>query len=148
MLPLIPIQPPVSSVMIDYSKDKNIFSDILKDDLGFLESHIKVLVDEGYDCISTLSYWKYGHIRSWCELKAKVNLNRGGITFGDRKIKSLQVLYWWVTDMALRGRNIFKNEFNELTLEESIEEAKLDYEESTKEITIDKPKKFRHDKWV
>ena len=73
----------------------------------------------------------------------------GGCAWGDRTIKCLQGLAWWCTDRSLRGKSLdvvtFYNHDAQL---DAIEESELDYEELKKESNLDKPEKFKTEKWT
>ena len=53
-----------------------------------------------------------------------------GISYGDGKIKCLQSLAWWVTDLTLRGKIIDLNNFKNDILADAIEESRPDFEDT------------------
>ena len=65
-----------------------------------------VLSDDAYDMISTIINFNYENIREWCTTKSKLTTTRGVASYGEQKIKCLQVLAWWATNLTLRGRQI------------------------------------------
>ena len=106
------------------------------------------LVNDGYDTARSLVHWNYKSIRSWCEGKSKLALNRGGCTYGDRKIKCVQALAYWCTNAHLQGKPLdIANDFDDDALDEAIIESELDYDDSKKDAVLDKPGKFSHEKW-
>ena len=106
------------------------------------------LINDGYDTARSLVHWNYKSIRSWCEGKSKLAVNRGGCTFGDRKIKCIQALAYWCTNAYLQGDTLdIVNLFDDDALNEAIIESELDYDDSKKDAVLDKPGKFSHEKW-
>ena len=106
------------------------------------------LINDGYDTARSLVHWNYKSIRSWCEGKSKLAVNRGGCTYGDRKIKCIQALAYWCTNAHLRGEPLdIANVFDDDALDEAIIESELDYDDSKKDAVLDKPGKFSHEKW-
>ena len=103
----------------------NIFTGTLQGILGFISTQVRVLVDDGYDSQESVIYWKYTYIKEWCKLKAKITASRGGIYYGDRKIKCLQELAWWVTDLTLQGKIIDLKNFKTDILADAIEESQI-----------------------
>ena len=53
-----------------------------------------------------------------------------GVSYGDRKIKYLQALAWWVTDLTLRGKIIDLNHFKTGIISDSIDESRIDFEDT------------------
>ena len=109
---------------------------------------IEVLVENGFDTARTFVHWKYKAVSKFCSERASAHLNRGGVTYGARKVRCLQGFAWWCTDRRLRGKDLNLNLFDENTLEESLEESELHFEESEKKDEAEKPVKFTHDKWI
>ena len=71
--------------------------------LGLSIDQRGLLYDDVYDTIFAIIHWKYEKIREWCTTKSKLTTTRGGSSYGDQKIKFLQALAWWATDLTLRG---------------------------------------------
>ena len=65
-----------------------------------------------------------------------------------KKIKCIQALAWWSTDLTLRGKHIVLADFDATMMGDYIDEANLDYEDGKKGPYIEKPDKFSHNKWV
>ena len=76
----------------------NMFTGALHGILGFTTTQVQVLVDDGYDSQESVLYWKFTDIKEWCQIKANIPAICSGVYYGDRKIKCLQALAWWVTD--------------------------------------------------
>ena len=72
-----------------------------------------------------------------------------GVSYGDRKIKCLQALAWWVTDLTLQGKIIDLNKFKTDILADAIEESRLDFEDTRDgKGELIKNKEFSHEKWT
>ena len=76
----------------------NIFTGTLQGILGLTSTQVRVLVENVYDSQESVLYWKFTDIKEWCQLKSKIPEIQGGVYDGDRNIKYLQALDWWVTD--------------------------------------------------
>ena len=101
----------------------NIFTGTLQGNFAFTITQVRVLVDDVYDSQEYLLYWKFINIKEWWQLKAKIPVSRGGVSYGDRKIKCLQALAWWVRYLRLQGKIININSFNTDILADTIEES-------------------------
>ena len=71
----------------------------------------------------------------------------GVLSFGYRKIKSLQASAWQVTHLTLWGKPIESNNFNGDIMCDVIEEEKSDLEDTRdSKVELNKPKYFSHNK--
>ena len=95
----MPTEAPQVSTVVQVAV--NIFTGTLQGILGFASTQVWVLVDDGYEIQESVIYWKFTDIKYWCQLKAKIPASRGRVSYGDRKIKCLQSLAWWVADLTL-----------------------------------------------
>ena len=77
------------------------FTGTIQGTLGFTTVQVKVLVEGGYDTQEAVLFWKFTYVKEWCQLKSKIPVSRGCISYGDIKINFLQALVWWVTDLTL-----------------------------------------------
>jgi hypothetical protein len=128
--------------------DRALLIDVLDDVCRLTETQRDVLVNDGYDTARSLVHWNYKSIRNWCESKCKLALNRGGCTYGDRKIKCIQALAYWCTNAYLQGKPLdIEGEYDDDAQDEAIIESELDYNDSKKDAVLDKPSKFSHEKW-
>ena len=93
---------------------------------------MEVLIENDFDTANTFVHWKYKAIATFCSERASANINRGGVTYGARKVKCIQGFTWWCTDRRLRGNTLDLDLYDESELEDSIEESELYYEESEK----------------
>ena len=114
--------------------------------LGFSVKQREVISDDGYDTIYTIINWKYDKIRKFCTTNSNLTTTRRENSYGDQKIKCLQALAWWVTNLTLRGQHIFLADFDAFIMEDYIDEAKLDYEDGKKYPYTKKPDKFSNSK--
>ena len=80
--------------------------------------------------------------------KSQLTTTRWGDSYRDQKVKCLQALTWWATDLTLRGKYIVLAGFDATMTEDFIDETNLDYEDGKKEPDIKKPDKFSHIKWL
>jgi len=72
--------------------------------------------------------------------------NRGGQQFGDRRIKQLQALAWFLTDRALRGLDFNLNLYKQEAVQ-YISYAEIDAE-SSKDEAAEKSAKFKYAQWA
>ena len=89
----------------------NIFTGTLQDILGFTNTQVWILADDGYGSQESVMYWIFTNIKELCQLKSNTPEIHGGVSYVHRKIKCLQALDWWVTDLTLQGININLNNF-------------------------------------
>ena len=127
----------------------NIFTGTLQGILGFTITQVWFLMDDGYDSQESVLYGKFTDIQEWCQLKSNIPASRGGVSDGYRKIKFLQALAWWVTDLTLRGKIIDLNNFKTDILSDGIEESWIDFEDTRDgKGGLSKPKGSSHEKWA
>ena len=102
--------------------------------------------DQGYMTLSDLVDWEYKDVRSLLENLSNRPTSRGGQQFGDRRIKQLQALSWFITDRNRRGLtydlDLYQAEANTY-----IKFAKID-SQIGKDDTADKPEKFKYSNWI
>ena len=116
--------------------------------LGLSVKQREVLSDDRCDTVSTIINWKYDEIHDWCTTKSKLTTTRGGASYGEEKIKCLQTLAWWATNLKFRGKQIVLADFDVNIMADCIYEAKLDYKYGKKDPETEKHDKFSHIKWV
>ena len=106
-------------------------------------------MDDGYDSQESVLYWEFIDIKGWCQLKSKIPASRGGVSYGDRKIKFLQALAWWVTDLTLWGKIIDLNNFKTDIISDAIDKSRLEFEYTRDgKGRLSKPKEFSHEHWT
>ena len=103
------------------------------------------LRDEGYSSLSDLVNWRYKNISSLLENLSNQPTTRGGQQFGDRRIKELQALSWFLTDRSRRGSS-FDLDLYRQEASEYISFADID-SEIDKDEAVDKPDKFKYVNW-
>ena len=121
------------------------FNAVLGNTLRLTARQIINLNDDGYTIASDLNYWKFCDIEKWCEAKTKLTQARGGTNWGARSVQRLQGFAWWITHMTLRGLPLILAAFDGVTLDDSIEQSKLDND--AEDADIDKPSKFKMSEW-
>ena len=92
------------------------FLNLLTDVLRFGDRQANTLITEGYDSIQELRFWDYDDITTWTANKGKLAVNRGGCVYGDPRVKSLQALAFYATDMHRRGLPLNMAAFTDATL--------------------------------
>ena len=102
------------------------FRAILTDVLRFGDNQATTLIEEGYDSLSELRFWDYGDISSWAANKGKLTLVRGGCNYGDPRVKGLQALAFYATDMHRRGLPLSLVNFNDVLLLKYKEMVRVD----------------------
>ena len=134
--------PQVSTVL---QVPANIFTGTLQGILGFTSNQFWILVEDVYDSQESVIYWKFTDIKEWYQLIYKINASRGGVSYGDRKIKWIQALDWWVTYLTLRGKIIDLNNFKTDIIADAIGESRFDSEETRDgKGDLSKPKELSH----
>ena len=127
----------------------NIFTGTLKGILGFNSTQVQVLVVDRYDSQETVLYWKFIDIKEWCHIKAKVPASQDGVYYGYSKVKCLQALDLWVTDLTLRGKITDINNFKTDIISDAIEEQRLYFEDKRYgKGDLRKTKELSHEKWT
>ena len=118
---------------------------LLRDFHGFKKEQCVTLRDQGYMTLSDLVDWEYKDVRSLLENLSNRPTSRGGQQFGDRRIKQLQALSWFVTDRDRRGLT-YDLELYQAELNTCIKFAKID-SQIGKDGAADKPEKFKYSNW-
>ena len=119
--------------------------ELLRDFHSFDREQCAKLRAEGYSSLSDLVNWKYKDIRSLLENLSNRPSTRGGQQFGDRRIKELQALSWFLTDRYRRGLSFDLSLYRE-EASEYITFAEIDSEIANDEAA-DKPEKFKYSSW-
>jgi len=100
---------------------------------------------EGNSSLSDLINWKFKDIRLLLENLSNHPTNPGGQQIGDKKIKELQALSWFITDRSRRGLtfdlNLYRQEASMY-----ITYAEIDAEIGNDEAAV-KPDKFKYVNW-
>ena len=65
----------------------NIFTGILQGVLGFTSTQVRIFVYDDYDIQESVIYWKFADIKEWRQIKANIPARRGGVSYGEKKIK-------------------------------------------------------------
>ena len=126
--------------------DRRLLFRLLRGFHEFSLEQCETLREEGYSSLSHLYNWKYDGIRSLLENLSNRPVTRGGRRYGDRKIKELQALAWYLTDRRRRGLPRDLDLYCQ-NADHYIEQAETDFLNSKKESTIKKPEKFKYSDW-
>ncbi len=102
--------------------------------------------EQGYMTLSDLVDWDYKDVRSLLENLSNRPTSRGGQQFGDKRIKQLQALSWFVTDRD-RRRLTYDLELYQAEVDTYMKFAKID-SQIGKQDTADKPDKFKYSNWI
>ena len=100
--PLLP-QWVIETNALNLQGEHRLLHELLRSFHNFTREQCANLRAEGYSSLSDLVNWKYNEIRSLLENLSNRPTTRGGQQFGDRKIKELQALCWFITDRSRRG---------------------------------------------
>ena len=119
---------------------------LLRDFHGFTRQQCVTLRDQGYMTLSDFVGWEYKDVRSLLENLSNRPTTRGGQQYGDRRIKQLQALAWFVTDRHSRGLT-YDLELYQSEMDSYIQFAKIDSQIDRK-ATADKPDKFKYADWI
>lgn len=115
---------------------------------SFTIGQYRTLREEGYGTIGDFRSWKHKEIHTLLTSLSNRPQNRGGQRFGDRRIKQVQALSWFVNDRFGRGLAIDLNEY-EADPNVCIENAVLAADHSKDTSTVaDKPEKFSYKEWI
>jgi len=126
--------------------DHRLLFSILRGFHEFSLAQCQTLRDEGYSTLAHLYNWRHDSIRKLLEKISNRPVTRGGRHYGDRKIKEVQALAWFLTDRRRRGLSqdldlYCQNADNYVAL------AEMDSLVSSKESIITKPAKFKYSEW-
>ena len=86
--------------------------------------------------------WRYKNIRSLLENLSNRPTTRGGQQYGDRKIKELHALSWFITDRSRRGLTFDLNLYRQ-EADQYIQFAEIDSKIGNDEAA-DKPERFKY----
>ena len=126
--------------------DHRLLFSVLRGFHEFSLDQCQTLRNEGYSSLAHLYNWRHDSIRKLLEAISNRPVTRGGRHFGDRKIKELQALAWYLTDRSRRGLP------PDLDLycgnaDQYISLAETDSLVSDRETIITKPGKFKYSEW-
>ncbi len=112
----------------------------------FSAEQCETLREEGYSSLSHLYNWKHKDIRSLLGNLSNRIATRGGRRYGDRKIKGLQALVWFLTDRRRRGLPEDLDLYCQQA-DQYISLAEIDSMVSKDDFFITKPGKFKYSEW-
>ena len=79
---------------------------------NFTQAQYGTLILDGYDNTESVIHWKFDDIRKWANNKAKLTAIQGGCSYGDRRIKCLQGLVYWITYLTMHGKTVVLTDFD------------------------------------
>ena len=127
-----PTEAPQVSTVVQFATAEssvpvNIFTGTLQDIIGFTNTQVQILVDNGFYNQESVMYWKFTNIKEWCQLKSKIPASCGEVNYENRKIECLQSLDCCLTGFMLRGKIIDLNSFKTDILSDAIEKSQIDF---------------------
>ena len=153
-VPPVPPVPPIQPQLLQWEVEANALNlqgerrtlfRLLRGFHDFSAEQCKTLREEGYSSLSHLFNWKHKDIRSLLENLSNRPANRGGRRFGDRKIRELQALTWFLTDRRRRGLAVDLDLYCQ-EADQYISLAEID-SMVAKDESITKPEKFKYSEW-
>ncbi len=115
---------------------------------SFTRDQYVTLSNEGYATKEDLIAWKHKEIRSLLTNLSGRPANRGGRQYGDRRIKQLQALTWFLTDRHSRGLDLDTTDY-EANSNDYILCAEVDAEEMERDSSkAEKPNEFKYKEWI
>jgi len=147
----IPIQPllqtwEAEADAINLDGNHRLLFSILRGFHEFSLDQCQTLREEGYSTLAHLHNWRHDDIRSLLENLSNRPVSRGGRRYGDRKIKELQALAWFLTDRRRRGLSQDLDLYCQ-NADQYISLAEMDSLVSKKDSVITKPCKFKYSEW-
>ena len=89
---------------------------------------------QGYNNAESIIHWKFDNNRNWSTDKAKLINDQGRCSYDDRKIKFLQGLVYWITDLSMRVNPIVLTDFDHQERDLSMDMDHIhNYEQDAKE---------------
>jgi len=135
----------IEANILNLQGEHRLLHQLLREFHSFSRDQCAKLREEGYSSLSDLINWKFQEIRSLLKDLSNRPSNRGGQRFGDRKIKELQALRWFITDRSRRGLT-FDFDLYKAEATQYISFAEID-SEIDKDEAADKPEKFKYASW-
>ena len=112
------------------------------------EQFVCLMEQGGYDTLHSMYNWRYKDIYKWCTSMSGLNINRGGRTFQQNRMRQLQGIAWYVTDCVRRGVQVDVDEYKG-NPDEYKDCAEVDYLEGEQDgVTVSKPEKFEYKNWI
>ena len=84
----------------------------LKKVYNFTQAQSVTLIFDGYDNAESVIHWKFDNVSKWDTNKTKLTPALGGCIYGDRMIKCLQGLVYWIRDMSIHVNTIVLTKFD------------------------------------
>ena len=114
---------------------------------NLMRNQASKVIDEGYDSLPEFIYWSHEDVKVYCTGKTKLPLTRGGYSFGDHKIKNIQVLTCWATDLHKRGIALIPRSFIPGILVEYKQLTRVQQLASKQSSDVETPKLLQEEEW-
>ena len=102
----------------------------------------------GYNNAESIIHWKFDNNRNWATDKAKLINDQGRCSYDDRKIKFLQGLVYWITDLSMRVNPIVLTDFDHQERDLAMYMACIHNNEGEARQANDKPENFKVNNWT
>ena len=116
--------------------------------LQLSEAQRNAITTNGWVRLEDFRDFGYEQIKDWISTMEKRTVARGGVNFGSVAFKKLQALSYWCNQQILRGKTLNCANFDANTLQQSMEDFQIEYEESKMDSDAVMPSKFVYDEWV
>ena len=115
---------------------------------NFTVAQYATLREEGYGTVHEMRGWKHKDIYKLLTNLSDRPANRGGRRYGDKRIRQVQAISWFVNDATSRGVLIDLNIY-EQDPDTCIQNAALAADHAAKDSTsANKPEKFAYKSWI
>ena len=115
---------------------------------NFTVGQYSTLREEGYGTLHELRNWRHKSIQTLLTNLSNRPANRGGQRYGDKRIRQIQAITWFVNDSFSRGVPIDVSTY-EADPDICIRNAALAAEHAEQDSsTADKPVKFTYKSWI
>ena len=115
---------------------------------NFTRGQYETLREEGYGTFADLVNWKHKEISKLLQSLSNRPANRGGMRYGDKRVRQIQAITWYVTEASQRGINLDMTEY-EVNPDTYMQNAALSAAyEASDDNKGDKPKQFEYKNWI
>ena len=112
------------------------------------DQYVCLMNQGGYDTLRSMYNWRHKDIYKWCVSMSSLNVNRGGRTFQQNRVRQLQGIAWYVTDCIRRSKQVDVDEYKG-NPDEYKDCAEVDYLEGKQDgVSVSKPEKFEYKNWI
>ena len=119
------------------------FFDFLVNVLGFNQSKVDCMSDEGYDDFADLFDMTYDQIERWTSNLSK--RSRGTVSWGNVYVRRLIGTAHWINESTLQGLELDPNAMNRADVNDYYTAAQMQH--ASTPVMTDKPEQFEPTKW-